>query len=305
MGGFILCVDGRPRVTLTPDELLHFSRDGFVDIPDIARADIEDRSKGDILSKGIAILQLIWFVVQLAARYIQNLPITLLEVDTLSVAVMTCITYGWWWKKPKDVGRPHPVHWKATAPSPGDLDYEYVINIIASVILTFLHYRIADAMFTANGLCSYSYYLFYPFLSLMGLEPIISPAAVRARRVPSLGGYAETRGGIILLIGCMSGTLFGAIHCLGWNDPLWLELSLAVLFAPVSILLSYTYESLDSHLGCLPSIIKIFFRITMAVSCAMYIIARIGLIAYMLASLQWLSPGVYDTVAWTKFIPHY
>jgi len=134
MGGFILCVDGQPRVTLTPDELLHFARDGFVDIPDIARADIEDRSKGDILSKGIVILQLIWFVVQLAARYIQNLPVTLLEVDTLSVAVMTCITYGWWWKKPKDVGRPHPVHWKATAPSQGDLDYEYVINILASII---------------------------------------------------------------------------------------------------------------------------------------------------------------------------
>jgi hypothetical protein len=131
MGGFLLYVNGRPRATLTPDELLHFVRDGLVDIPDITKADIEDRSKGDVLSKGIAILQLVWFVIQLAARYAQNLPITLLEIDTLAVAALTCIAYGCWWKKPKDVGRPCPVHWKATAPPPNDLDYEYVVSIVA------------------------------------------------------------------------------------------------------------------------------------------------------------------------------
>jgi hypothetical protein len=100
MGGFMLYVNGRPRTTLTPDELLHYVRDGSVEMPDIAKADIEDRSKGDVLSKAIAILQLLWFVLQLIARYVQNLPITLLEIDTLAVAALTCIAYGWWWKKP-------------------------------------------------------------------------------------------------------------------------------------------------------------------------------------------------------------
>jgi hypothetical protein len=82
-----------------------------------------------VLSKGIAILQLAWFVVQLAARYFQNLPISLLEIDTLAVAALTCIAYGWWWKKPKDVGRPYLVRWKSTALPPGDLHYEYVVII--------------------------------------------------------------------------------------------------------------------------------------------------------------------------------
>jgi len=131
MGGFLLYVNGRPRATLTPDELLRFVRDGLVDMPGITNAEIEDRSKGDVLSKGIAILQLVWFVIQLAARYAQNLPITLLEIDTLAVAALTCIAYGWWWKKPKDVGLPYPVRWKATAPPPNDLHYEYVISIVA------------------------------------------------------------------------------------------------------------------------------------------------------------------------------
>ncbi|KAG2111745.1 hypothetical protein DEU56DRAFT_985325 [Suillus clintonianus] len=63
-GRFILYDDGQPQATLTPDELLQFVLQGSVDIPVIPKSDIEDRSKGDILSKGVAILQLVWFVCQ-------------------------------------------------------------------------------------------------------------------------------------------------------------------------------------------------------------------------------------------------
>ncbi|KAG2120185.1 hypothetical protein BD769DRAFT_1361868 [Suillus cothurnatus] len=132
MGGFILYVDGKPRATLTPDELLQFVREGSVEMPVITEADIEDRSKGDVLSKSVAILQLVWFIIQLIARYAQNLLVTLPEIDTLSVAALTCIAYGLWWKKPKDVGRPHIVHWNSgaiTPPPHGSLANEYVIFI--------------------------------------------------------------------------------------------------------------------------------------------------------------------------------
>ncbi|KAG1768014.1 hypothetical protein EV702DRAFT_979715 [Suillus placidus] len=131
MGGFVLCVDNELQATLTPEQLLQFVREGSVDIPSITEAEIKDRSKGDGLSKCVAILQLVWFVVQLIARYAQNLPVTLLEIDTLAVVAMTCIAYGLWWKKPKDVGRPYIVRWnlKATAPPPRErLATEYVIN---------------------------------------------------------------------------------------------------------------------------------------------------------------------------------
>ena len=130
MGGFLLYVDDEPRAILTPDELLYFVQEGSVDMPAITEAEIADRSKGDALSKGIAILQLLWFVVQLVARYGQNLPTTLLEIDTLAVAILSCIAYRMWWKKPKDVGCPYPVHWKAASP-PTSLAYEYVVNILA------------------------------------------------------------------------------------------------------------------------------------------------------------------------------
>jgi len=82
MGGFLLYVNNEPYATLTPIELLDFVRAGSVDMPVITEEEIEDRSKGDTLSKVIAILQLVWFVVQFVARFGQNLPTTLLEIDT-------------------------------------------------------------------------------------------------------------------------------------------------------------------------------------------------------------------------------
>jgi len=134
MGGFLLYENNEPVVTLTPHELIDLIRSEKVDMPIIAEEDIKDRSKGDVLSKGIAILQLVWFIVQLAARYAQSLPISLLEIDTLAVASLTCIAYGLWWKKPKDVGRPYVVQRKSTQDlrSPWfGFCYQYVVNIIA------------------------------------------------------------------------------------------------------------------------------------------------------------------------------
>ncbi|OAX34860.1 hypothetical protein K503DRAFT_851470 [Rhizopogon vinicolor AM-OR11-026] len=132
MGGFLLYVNDKPRATLKPYELQVFVQEGSVNMPVITEADIEDRSKGDVLSKGVAILQLVWFFISLAARYAQNLPITLLEIDTLAVAALTCIAYCFWWKKPKDVGRAYLIHWKETASPPIYLAYEYVLTGIGN-----------------------------------------------------------------------------------------------------------------------------------------------------------------------------
>jgi len=176
-----------------------------------------------------------------------------------------------------------------------------------NIFLIGLHSSTAETVLAAGGFCrSSTLYLFYPFLSLMGLATIISPSAVHSRRVPSLGGYAETRGGIVLLVGCFSGMLFGGIHCLGWfqGERLWPEASLAILFAPVSIFLSYCYGALSDHWKFLPSIDS-FFGIMVAISSAIYITARIGLIVLMLMNLRSLPAGAYDTVTWTSFIPHY
>jgi hypothetical protein len=131
MGGFVLYVDGEPRATIRIEELRDFVSEGSVEMPTITEAEIKDRSKGDWISKCVAILQLVWFIIQFIARYAQGLPVTLLEIDTLGVAALACIAYGFWLKKPKGIGRPYIVHWnpEVPAPEPDGYVYGYVINI--------------------------------------------------------------------------------------------------------------------------------------------------------------------------------
>jgi hypothetical protein len=270
-------------------------------MPGILLAEIEDRSKGDALSKGVAILQLAWFVLQLVARYIQSLPITLLEIDTLAVAALTSTAYGWWWNKPKDVRYPCPVKWKAAAPPSKTFKfaYEYVVNLfLAGTILIHLHTRL-DAERHPGGWRHYVTMIFHPFASLMGMDLTVSHGVVRSCRVPSLAGYGKAgrvTSGIILVIGCLSGMVFGGIHCVGWNflfqtrteQVLWRSASLVILSSPVFFVISYVFES---------------FLIAILVGFA-YIAARLTLLALMFLSFRSLPPGVYDTVDWTKFIPH-
>ncbi|KAJ3498280.1 hypothetical protein NLJ89_g10238 [Agrocybe chaxingu] len=82
----------------------------------IDKADLEDKSKADGLKKGIAILQVTWFVAQCIARGAQRLPLTELEVITLALASINGVTYFLWWEKPMDVQR--PICLRSTSGSP-------------------------------------------------------------------------------------------------------------------------------------------------------------------------------------------
>ena len=99
MGGFKLFDENDPVRTLEPQELQSLARVGEIDFPCITEREIEDRSKGDTLSKGLVVIQTSWFILQCIARWIKHLPITELELVTLAFAALTLITYTLWWNK--------------------------------------------------------------------------------------------------------------------------------------------------------------------------------------------------------------
>jgi hypothetical protein len=103
MGGFML-FDGDDAVrTLDPDGLKTLSQQGEIDFPRITKDEIQDKSKGDILSKTLVMIQTGWFVLQCIARGVERLPITELEIVTLAFAALNLVTYGLWWHKPLNV----------------------------------------------------------------------------------------------------------------------------------------------------------------------------------------------------------
>lgn len=112
MGGFVLMKGEEDLGTLSYDLFDKLHEDGDIEFPSLTKEELEDRSKGDPLSKAMAILQSLWFIIQCIARGAQGLAITELEIVTLAFCSLTGAMYFFWWSKPLDVGYRVPVYIK-------------------------------------------------------------------------------------------------------------------------------------------------------------------------------------------------
>lgn len=79
---------------------------GYIDIPFITKDEILDKNGRDGLSKALAMLQLTWFIIQIAARIRQGLAVTELELTTAALASLNIAMYISWWSKPTDIQCP-------------------------------------------------------------------------------------------------------------------------------------------------------------------------------------------------------
>ncbi|KDQ62100.1 hypothetical protein JAAARDRAFT_30002 [Jaapia argillacea MUCL 33604] len=122
MGGFMLFSSdtNTPIRTLSPAELDELSREGEIDFPSadvLTKQEISDKSKGDILSKTLVVVQTTWFIVQCVARGIEGMRVTELELVALSFTFLNLATYALWWNKPLNVRRSFRVYPKVLPPS--------------------------------------------------------------------------------------------------------------------------------------------------------------------------------------------
>ena len=98
MGGFMLFEGEIPKSVLTPKRFSELLAAGKIEFPTVTveEIDIEDRSKADAFSKTIAFIQTLWFVAQCITRGAQHLDLTLVELLTLSLAVLNGLMYFLW-----------------------------------------------------------------------------------------------------------------------------------------------------------------------------------------------------------------
>lgn len=73
---------------------------------DISREDIVDKSNASGLAKSLVCLQSTWFCIQCLARLAQDLPLSLLEINTAVHALAALTVYLFWWQKPLDIEQP-------------------------------------------------------------------------------------------------------------------------------------------------------------------------------------------------------
>src|ERR1700722_17115925 len=320
MGGFMLFDRRRPVKTILPEEL---ESDEF-EFPEITESRIQDKSKGDVLSKGIVVFQTGWFLIQIIARGVEGLPVTELELVTLAFAVLNFVTYGLWWNKPLDVRCAVPVYKKRVEAvtegeagegarkneDQGDADGGPVFQRTARAakrLPAAFGAGVRDAIKTVRRMVWLDIVAipFKPFFEMAGgIKNEYIADEKRANTFYS-GDLTTNEGSIVLFAGFLVATMFGAVHCIGWSFAfpshteriLWRVSSIIIVSAPTC------YFLVLSFLGAagLPDVLGIIFIITL---CFAYGIGRVTLLVLPFLSLRSLPPGAYQTVHWTTFIPH-
>ena len=107
MGGFVYRDDQGHLHTIKSLEFLQLCKANKIANPVITVKDIKDKSKSDNLGKAILTIQLFWFTLQAVVRHSKGLAVTLVELDTASLAVLSLFILFLWWGKPLHPECPH------------------------------------------------------------------------------------------------------------------------------------------------------------------------------------------------------
>ncbi|KAJ7192552.1 hypothetical protein GGX14DRAFT_379995, partial [Mycena pura] len=225
----------------------------------------DDQSKGDGLSKGVALLQGLWFVTQCLARTVQHLPATELEVATVAFAVLNFFI------KPLDVQDPIP---------------------IGSAVVPEFRPQVLNWKERFSGLLGIPYD--YEPLSSNSVSSFFSMSSFDDTYASVAALYAE----IIV------GSVFDAIHCAASNasfpssDEKWMWRSCAVLVTAIPLLMVLDAVVIISSITEAGTTVVFFLPISV------YIVARLFLIVLPFAALRALPPGAFVDVDWNVYIPH-
>ncbi|KAL8888800.1 MAG: hypothetical protein Q9215_003827 [Flavoplaca cf. flavocitrina] len=106
MGGFVFHARQSAPFPINGKQLHWLIKQGYVEYPMLSSKGVWDKSKADGFQKSLTCLQTGWFIIQIIGRAIQKLPITTLEITTLSFVLCTLVMYTQWANKPLDVESP-------------------------------------------------------------------------------------------------------------------------------------------------------------------------------------------------------
>jgi hypothetical protein len=100
MGGLVVDVSDMHHrykfLTLSPEAVIRLAEQGhFFAMSERA---IKDKSKADVLAKGLVCFQVTWLLVQCIARKASGYPISLLELHTFVHVICALMMYALWFK---------------------------------------------------------------------------------------------------------------------------------------------------------------------------------------------------------------
>ncbi|KAI0062739.1 hypothetical protein BV25DRAFT_1915871 [Artomyces pyxidatus] len=276
MGGYLHYEKGKPKHPLSRTDVVALVESG--DLVPPLQEEIQGWSQGDALSKALAVIQTLWFVVQCIARRAEGLPIMQLEVVTLAYTTITVAMYMAWWYKPQNIGGP---------------------------------IRVAVPELPERGrLAQEDWYTRVFYVIIGGQDDILD-----LRREPCVptfysGGIAGGTNDIFAdTVALVVAMVFGAIHCAAWNynfpsyteQLIWRISSVSLVGVPGILLLG-----LLLLWGCgYPYPLWYLVVPVFALSALVYVAARLVLLILSFTTLRAPPYGAYEAVRWTLLIPHF
>jgi hypothetical protein len=112
MGGLMLYKDKQPLYTLQYSTLERLYRSRQIDLPVISKRDIMDRSKDGIVSKAMALFQVIYFIQDYVRRWKRERSVIDLELVTMLYIVINAFTFMLYWHKPFYILNPTKIQLK-------------------------------------------------------------------------------------------------------------------------------------------------------------------------------------------------
>ncbi|CAK5278086.1 unnamed protein product [Mycena citricolor] len=324
MGGFI---DADGKVIATEGQL---NKPGVLAaVAAVKQAEIQDKSKGDGFTKGVALLQGLWFLLQMIGRVVQRLPVTQLEVSTVGFAALTPVVWLLWWRKPLDVQEPivlavHLATPSSTARSdtPSKEDAQNDLAALPKTPATPASIN-TPLQEDANETETWHDRLWNRFGGLV-LGNYDDPTG---RSVPTFWSHSEAESDSevtwrsfsvaqrSLLSQAVFGLIFGGFHCAAWNVDfpsviekwLWRSCAILVTFAPTIFMGSLNTISIPKESDGLAYDLLVFLPLALVIFALpiLYVLARLALLVLMFTSLRDIPIGAFSSVDWTGFIPHF
>ena len=276
---------------------------GFGRLPDTPDWQLEKLDNSSALVKLLAIIQVVWLIVQLIARKIGGHPSSQLEISALAFAVCSIVTYIAYWNHPRDVEAVCFIKAEAWKIDPSIHPQNEAIRLIREL-----------------GLQGPSYLWSEPRIqSKIHREANPKPIPNHSLHEITDNPYKVSGGILPLTLGAVfGGSLFGGLHCLAWNFQFptsgevlgWRICSIATACIPiVCFLLAILWAVMnwvpddggDTRRVRATWAFKWFNALFLLLP---YILARLLLIVESVRSIFFLPPEAYvDT--WTGLFPHW
>lgn len=234
-------------------------------LPAVTEDEINDRNKGDVMIKLLALVQVCWLIVQLIGRASLGQESSQLEVMTLAYAVCSAITYLALFPKPRDISTPIMVP-SATAPTAEDVK------------------KIAEV---GGGHWA-------PWRSFYSITSVPNP---RTEAGDQTAGFGFLVG--MVVFSAIHLIAWNFVFPTRSELILWRVAALLTVGVPLFLIFYYYVENLWPF-----SVIDQFMHyLTFFSSLFLFPFARIVLIVEAFRSLYFLSPGAF-IATWTTEVPH-